>query len=93
MKRTQGIITKIKGYVNKKNPDTYRYIKNKTGLGLGTIHKIIHQDLSLKTRKKTKIHPLTPKNRQNRKTNCRKLYENYLANHWARYYSTISSFN
>ena len=79
VKRTQGMINKVKGYVNKRNPDTYRYIKNKTGLSLPTIHKIIHHDLRLKTRKKTKVHRLTPKNRQNRKTNCRKLYENYLA--------------
>ena len=30
VKRTQGAIQKVQGYVNKKNPETYRYIKSKT---------------------------------------------------------------
>ena len=43
VKRTQGAIQKVKGYVNMKNPETYRYIKSKTGLSLPTIGKIIHR--------------------------------------------------
>ena len=89
VKRTQGAITKVQGYVNKENPESYRYIRSKTGLSLATINKIIHQDLMFKTRKKTKVHRLTPRNKQNRKTNCRKLYENYLAGHRSEFAVTL----
>ena len=40
---------------------------------------MIHEDLKLETRKKTKVHKLTQKHKKNRKTTCRKLYENHLA--------------
>ncbi len=51
-KRTQWAINKVKGYVKKKTPETYRHIRSKTGLSLATINRIIHEDLTLKTRKK-----------------------------------------
>ena len=65
--------------INKKNPAVYRYIKSKTNLSLDTINKVIHQDLAMDTRKKTKVHKLTENHKMNRKTYCRKLYKNNLA--------------
>lgn len=79
LKRTPGMVKKIKVLANRENPASYRAMKNKSGLSLGSIHKVIHQDLGLQTRKKSKVHRLLPRHKKNRKTNCRKLYEQHLA--------------
>lgn len=78
-KRTPEMIKKVKDYVTKSSPMSYRDIKKKTGLSLLAINKIIHQDLNLETRKRVKVHRLGPKQKKNRKTTCRKLYEKHLA--------------
>ena len=64
VKQTPGIIKKIKDYVTKESPMSHRDIKKETSLILGTINKIIHQDLNLKTRKKVKIHRLFPEHKK-----------------------------
>jgi hypothetical protein len=79
IKRNLNNIRKVKQLTQKENPASYRAIQNKTGLSLQTISKIIHVDLKKETKKKSKVHRLTDKNRKNRKANCRKLYENHLA--------------
>jgi hypothetical protein len=73
----------------KRNPMSYRDIRNKTGLGLATISKVIHHDLDLETKNKTKVHKLSEENKKNRKTNCRKLYEKYLASDRWKYAVTL----
>lgn len=54
-------------------------MRKKTDASICLLNKIIHQDLKLQTRKKTKVHKLGEKHKKNRKTTCRKLYENHLA--------------
>jgi hypothetical protein len=56
----------------------YSFWIKKTGLSLDTII-IVHKDLKLVLGKKGRVHRLSDKNKQNRKTNWRKLYENHLA--------------
>ena len=51
-KRTPAVVQKVKQQVTKKNPATIRDIQKQTSLSLETIHKIIHKDLKLETRKK-----------------------------------------
>ena len=76
-KRTKEVIQKVKNIVTKPNPTSYRDIAAKTSLSLASINTIIHKDLKLNTRKKTKTYELNAKQKKNRKTNCRKLYENH----------------
>jgi len=88
-KTSPGVIQKIKNMVTKRNPMSYRDIAAKTSLNLATIHSVIHRDLQLNTRKKTKTHELDEKQKKNRKTNCRKLYENHLAANRCEYAVTL----
>src|SRR5687767_4820194 len=74
--RTRKIIAKVKRMIDKENPESYRTIAKKRKIGLDTVHKIIHVDLNKVTRMKTRVHRLTDAHIQNRKKNCRKLYEN-----------------
>jgi len=69
-KRIPEMVKRVKRLVNKENPTTYRDIQNKTQLSLDTISKIIHNDIKLDTRKKSKVHKLTEKN---------KIAENYMS--------------
>jgi len=41
--------------------------------------KLINKDINLKLAKKSKVHKLSPNHIAERKTNCRRLYENHLA--------------
>lgn len=88
-KRTPSMVRKVQSFVAKRNPMSYRDIRNKTGLGLATISKVIHHDLDLETKNKTKVHKLSEENKKNRKTNCRKLYEKYLASDRWKYAVTL----
>jgi len=89
IKRTPALIKEVESMVTKENPETYRNIKNKKDIGLDTICKIIHIDLKLENRKKTKVHRLTQEHKKNRKTTCRKLYENHLAGDKTQYAVTL----
>jgi hypothetical protein len=50
---------------------------------------MIHGDNHMVTRIKRKVHKLNDKQKQNRKTNARKLYEHYLAGNKSKYAVTI----
>lgn len=89
IKRTPAMVNKIRQMAEKENPASYRHIQSKTSLSLPTIHKVIHTDLNNLSRKKTKVHRLTAKHKKNRKTNCRKLYENHLAGEKSEYAVTL----
>ena len=89
LKRTPALIKEVASMVTKENPESYRSIKSKKDIGLDTICKIIHEDLKLETRKKTKVHRLTQDHKKNRKTNCRKLYSNHLAGKRSEYAVTL----
>ena len=88
-KRTPAMVKKIGSMVKGENPATQRAIASETGLSLATVNKVIHQDLGLDKRKKYKVHRLTPLSRQNRKTNCRFIYENHLAGDRSEYAVTL----
>jgi hypothetical protein len=88
-KRTKEKIQKVKRLATKENPMSYRGIKSQTSLSLGTIYNIIHVDLELDKRKKVKVHTLDASQKQNRKTNCRKLYEKHLAGNMSEYAVTL----
>jgi len=88
-KRTPAMIAKVKSLVTKKNPATYRSIRNEFDIQLGTICNIIHKDLNLNTRRKTKVHKLKEIHKKKRKTNSRKLYENFLAGDRSEYAVTL----
>ena len=45
--------------------------------------------MKLETRNKMRVHKLTTENKKNRKTNCRKLYENHLAGKRSEYAVTL----
>ena len=79
IKRTTSVIQKVKRLVQTENPASHRSIQQQTSLTLPTISRVIHGDLCFVTRKKGRVHKLTQINKKNRKTNCRKLYENHLA--------------
>ncbi|UYV70687.1 FTSJ1 [Cordylochernes scorpioides] len=59
------------------------------GTLLKTINNIIHKDLELDTRRKGKVHKLTPFHMKNRATNARKLYEEHLAGSRSEYTATL----
>ena len=63
-KRTPSMVKKVQSLVTKRSPMSYRDIRNKTGLGLATISKVIHQDLDLETKNKTKVHKLSEENKK-----------------------------
>jgi transposase len=89
IKRIPGTVRKIATMVTKENPTSHRAIQKKTGLSLDTINKVIHKDLKLVSRKKGRVHKLSDKNKKNRKTNCRKLYEKHLAGDKWKYAVTL----
>ncbi|UYV72737.1 hypothetical protein LAZ67_10000469 [Cordylochernes scorpioides] len=59
------------------------------GTSLKTINNIIRKDLELDTRRKGKVHKLTPFHMKNRATNARKLYEEHLAGSRSEYTATL----
>ena len=77
--RTKQLVKLVAKGVMKKNPPLQRMIARKLDTTLTNVNRIIHEDLDMVTRKKTKVHSLTDLHKQNRFTNCRKLYERNLA--------------
>ncbi|GAU97102.1 hypothetical protein RvY_08455 [Ramazzottius varieornatus] len=57
--RTKANIRKVKKAVLKKIPDSQRKLARKLGCSVGSVSKIVHENLGLKVRKKTNVHHLT----------------------------------
>ncbi|GAU92892.1 hypothetical protein RvY_04913 [Ramazzottius varieornatus] len=57
--RTQANIRKVKKAVLKKIPDSQRKLARKLGCSVGSVSKIVYENLGLKVRKKTKVDHLT----------------------------------
>ncbi|UYV82923.1 hypothetical protein LAZ67_22001403 [Cordylochernes scorpioides] len=74
-----GTVSKVKRLATTENPPSQRQLSRMCGTSLKTINNIIHKDLELDTRRKGKVHKLTPFHMKNRATNARKLYEEHLA--------------
>ncbi|UYV62812.1 SETMAR, partial [Cordylochernes scorpioides] len=77
--RTPATVSKVKRLATTENPPSQRQLSRMCGTSLKTINNIIHKDLELDTRRKGKVHKLTPFHMKNRATNARKLYEEHLA--------------
>jgi hypothetical protein len=59
--RTLSLIRKMARAVNSLNPPTQRELSRKHGIGLGTVSKILKEDLGMNYKKKVKTHVLTAK--------------------------------
>ena len=88
IKRTPDVVLKISKCIKKENPMTQRSIASMVGTSPATVNKVIKKDLDFKVVKKRKVHTLTENHRQNRRTNCRIIYERYLAADRWKYFVT-----
>ena len=89
LKRTKAMISKVRRFTSDPNPPSQYEMAKKLMVSQRTINKIIHEDLAMVTRRKSKVHKLTEKHMKNRKTNCRKLYENHLAGERSEFVVTL----
>ncbi|UYV72299.1 hypothetical protein LAZ67_9002511 [Cordylochernes scorpioides] len=87
--RIPATVSKVKRLATTKNPPSQRQLSRMCGTSLKTINNIIHKDLELDTRRKGKVHKLTPFHMKNRATNARKLYEEHLAGSRSEYTATL----
>lgn len=78
-RRSKSLIERVRKMAHQENPLTQREMSKRCKVSLSTINRIIHEDLDLRTLKKTPVHHLTQSNIENRETNSRKLYEDHLA--------------
>lgn len=77
--RNAANINKTKEMCNREDPPTQKHMANVIGTTPRTIRKIIYEDIKYKKSPKTSVHQLKPRHINERKTACRKLYENFLA--------------
>ena len=77
--RTPPVVRHIRESVVKENPSTQSSLATSCRISQSTVCRIIKQDLGLKKRHKAKGHKLSPRHIQERFTNARKLYEQYLS--------------
>ncbi|UYV71857.1 IKK1 [Cordylochernes scorpioides] len=87
--RTPATVSKVKRLATTENPPSQRQLSRMCVTSLKTINNIIHKDLELDTRRKGKVHKLTPFHMKNRATNARKLYEEHLAGSRSEYTATL----
>ncbi|UYV72543.1 hypothetical protein LAZ67_9003632 [Cordylochernes scorpioides] len=87
--RTPATVSNVKRLATTENPPSQRQLSRMCGISLKTINNIIHKDLELDTRRKGKVHKLTPFHMKNRATNARKLYEEHLAGSRSEYTATL----
>lgn len=87
--RTRTVINKVRRLVTGENPRTQRSVAKCVNVSQSTVHNIIHKDLRLIRRHKSKVHRLLPRHIHERKTNCRKLYERHLAGDRWKYVATL----
>ena len=78
-KRSPEMIAVVRQKILKENPPTQRGLANTIGISQTTVGRIIHQNLKLVKRHKSRGHRLTDRHVHERFTNSRKLYENFLA--------------
>lgn len=78
-KRSRLTIAEVRRNILKENPPTQRSLANRIGISQRTVGRIIHSNLNLEMRHKSKGHRLSDRHVRERFTNARKLYEKYLA--------------
>ena len=57
--RVKRLIAKVKKLISTANPPSQRKLSRDLGISLGTVNRIIHEDLGARTRRKTKTHSLS----------------------------------
>lgn len=87
--RNKVMLQKLDKIIRKKSPPSQRSAARKLNVSLATVNRAIHQDLSLLTRKKRKVHRLNAAQKKNRKVNARKMYERHLAGSKGEYVVTL----
>lgn len=78
-KRTKALLRKIDLLTSKENPPSQDCMAKRFSVSQRTTGRVIHKDLGKKTHQKHELHVLGESHKQNRKRNCRKLYEEHLA--------------
>lgn len=78
-KVTQKVLKLIERRASIENPKTQKIIGIETKVSQSTVNRVIHNRLEMETKMKTKTHVLNERDKQNRMTNCWKLYKNQLA--------------
>lgn len=77
------VTPKVRNLIDKlssqEHPLTQQQIADKARVCRSTVRNVIHDTLNKVTRQKTTVHVLNENEKKNRKKNCRKLYEKYLA--------------
>jgi hypothetical protein len=76
--RSKIMLAKLKDLTNCENPKSQRIMAIKCNTSQTTINRAIHNDLNLKTRRKSKVHKLLPKHKKNRRVNSLKLLKTHL---------------
>jgi hypothetical protein len=87
--RSTETIQKVKKQITKEHPPTQRHLAISLGTSVSSINRIINKDLDLKMSKKRSVHRLRLKHINERKQNCRLLYENHLASDKWKYVVTL----
>jgi len=80
---TPAIVRKVTRMARRRNPPGFRDIDSSAGLSPRTVRRILAKS-KLELRRKTTVYKLKLAHMQNRKTNCRKLYRNWISgNKWS----------
>jgi hypothetical protein len=87
--RTERLIQNVAKKIDTPNPLSQRNIAKSLHTSFSSINRVIHNDLGEKTCRKTKVHALNAIHKANRKTNCRRLYEQHLAGGKSEYMVTL----
>ncbi len=76
--RSKMMLAKLKDLTNCENPKSQRIVAIKCNTSQTTINRVIHNDLNLKTRRKSKVHKLLPKHNKICRVNSLKLLKTHL---------------
>ena len=79
--------SKFKPLVERKNSASHQHVQKETTYALSTINKIIHQDLSKDTRKKSNVNYLTDRHKKTRNSNA----VSYMRSTWHKTNPTLRS--
>lgn len=74
--RTKSLIKLVELACQKENPPTHKSLAHRLSCSRGTIYNVIHLDLGLTTRKKTRVHRLTSRQKAQRVAACKSLLAN-----------------
>lgn len=79
---TPDVVKKIRTMIQRVNPPTQREMAHNLHISLGTVNRVIHEVLQCKLRKKCKVHQLTMRQIENRRSRSWKLYLKLAGGRW-----------